>query len=419
MKLTSILLYPLLVWMAVGMLGCAKDTVTEHYTFYRPVYTTMAKVKEGIKNMGPTAVVNPGKLVVKDNYIFLSETGKGIHIIDRSNPRVPGNIAFISLPGNADIAVRGDYLYADCYTHLAVVNIANPVNVKLVRFLDKVFPDRYYGLAADGDQIIASWQRIDTVVSHRFSESFDKTLDNSVLYYTDNASVYSIASNSGGKSNSTGGSMARFALMDDRMYAVGTSNMKIFNTADASNPSFVKDVSLQWGIETIFPYKQNLFIGTQIGMLIYNVTDKDNPIPKGGFSHARKCDPVIADGNYAYVTLRAGGPCGGGDSELDVLDISNLSSPGLLQRYLHKAPKGLAKDGNVLLVCDSDEGLIVYNAARPDNLSVVKQVKGFDAYDVIAQNGIALVSAVDGLYFVDYSEPTQATVISRIALSTK
>ena len=49
-----------------------------------------------------------------------------------------------------------------------------------------------------------------------------------------------------------------------------------------------------------------LFIGSQTGMFIYNLSNPDNPVQDGQFNHVRSCDPVIADEKYAYVTLRSG-----------------------------------------------------------------------------------------------------------------
>lgn len=46
-----------------------KDTVKEQYTFYRPVYITKESVRAGIKTIQPTAIVQPGKIVVKDAFL--------------------------------------------------------------------------------------------------------------------------------------------------------------------------------------------------------------------------------------------------------------------------------------------------------------------------------------------------------------
>ena len=84
-----------------------KDKCTRSYTFYEPVYKTIAEVRANIKSNSPRPVERPGKLFIRGNYIFLNEIDRGIHIIDNTNPSAPKNIAFVDIPGNLDIAVKG------------------------------------------------------------------------------------------------------------------------------------------------------------------------------------------------------------------------------------------------------------------------------------------------------------------------
>jgi len=199
------------------------------------------------------------------------------------------------------------------------------------------------------------------------------------------------------------------------MYTVDRSNLKVFNISQAANPQYIKNVALNsWVIETIFPFENKLLIGSQNGMLIYNVADPDNPVSLGSFSHARACDPVIADGNRAYVTLKSGGMCAGNSNQLDVLDISNVLSPQLIKSYGLTNPGGLAKDGNKLMICDGDAGFKLFDAGVAMNIEQKAQLSIEDPYDVIAINGLAIVTAKKGLYFVDYSNGMQLTVKGQV-----
>ena len=75
--------------------SCFKDKATKRYIYYKPVYKTKAEVQANMKSAPAQAIESPGKLFVKDNYIFLNELNKGVHIIDYSTPSSPKNIAFI------------------------------------------------------------------------------------------------------------------------------------------------------------------------------------------------------------------------------------------------------------------------------------------------------------------------------------
>jgi hypothetical protein len=262
--------------LTMGLLfsACMKDTVREHYTFYKPVYHTKDEVRNNIKSSAPVAIQQTGKIVVKDNYVFLNEIDKGIHVINIADPSKPVNMAFIEIPGCVDIAINGVNLYADCYTDLATLDISNPANISVKQFLPGVFPHRIYNsFRPDTTKIITEWVRVDTVIEKRFEGTFMN--ENKGLFLT--AAFSSSSAPSG--SVSTGGigiagSMARFALQNDRMYTVSNNDLKVFNVTIPAAPSFVTKLGLKQGvIETIFPYKNKLFIGGQSGMFIYSAAE--------------------------------------------------------------------------------------------------------------------------------------------------
>ena len=47
----------------------------------------------------PKEIVESGKIYVYQDYIFVNDKYKGIHVIDNSNPVTPVKIAFISILG--------------------------------------------------------------------------------------------------------------------------------------------------------------------------------------------------------------------------------------------------------------------------------------------------------------------------------
>src|SRR5206468_12444506 len=109
--------------------ACSKDSnakKTETYTIYtNPVYKNKTDVLASINGVSSTAIAHAGKLYIKDKFIFLNDVNKGIHIIDNSNPSHPVQISFLSIPGNLDIAIKGNILYADMYTDLLAIDISN------------------------------------------------------------------------------------------------------------------------------------------------------------------------------------------------------------------------------------------------------------------------------------------------------
>lgn len=147
------------VLCAVMMLllqGCLKDTYRETYKIYVPLYKSLSQVRSEMKSGPAQPMKNIGKLNVFGDYIFLNEINEGIHVIDNTNPAAPRNIAFIHIPNNLDLAVKGSYLYADSYSDMVVFDISQPTNVRPVKFLNNVIRDKnryWYSNNANADSI--------------------------------------------------------------------------------------------------------------------------------------------------------------------------------------------------------------------------------------------------------------------------
>ena len=193
--------------------------------------------------MRPQAIQQPGKIVLLGNYIFLNEVDKGIHIIDNSNPSSPKNVAFIDIPGNEDLAVKGNTLYADLYTDLVTLDISDPLHVVVKKYNEGVFPDRIYsnGFYADSSKVIVDWTKRDTTVTQDCGSY-------GILYYTPGVALASYsaqnAKNSPASAIGQGGSMARFALVGNYLYTVGYSDISVFNIANSNDPLFSNKIQI-------------------------------------------------------------------------------------------------------------------------------------------------------------------------------
>jgi hypothetical protein len=214
-----------------------------------------------------------------------------------------------------------------------------------------------------------------------------------------------------------GGSLARFSIVNDYLYAVDHHNLRSVLINNPNDPKIAGNWSAGFDIETIYPLKDKLFLGSMGGLYIYDISNPAVPVAKGTFIHARACDPVVADNNYAYVTLKAGTTCGPTNNELQIVDIKDVTAPSLLKTYAMTGPSGLSKDGNTLFICDGKEGLKIYNTADYSNLSLIKQISSIEPTDVIAWNGNALVVTKDGLYQYDYSNLNNIHLSSKLTIS--
>lgn len=83
---------------------------------------------------------NLGKIYYQPPFLFLNEKSKGLHVIDNSDPANPKKIKFIKIPGNLDLAMKGQYLYINHIRDLVLLRIDHDKVVELQR-LRNTFSD--------------------------------------------------------------------------------------------------------------------------------------------------------------------------------------------------------------------------------------------------------------------------------------
>jgi len=90
---------------------------------YSPVLMKRSELENSVEWRDPRDIKKAHKIYIKDHLIFIVERFEGIHVIDNANPENPEKLGFIRIPGNQDVAVKGNYLYADNAVDLLTIDI--------------------------------------------------------------------------------------------------------------------------------------------------------------------------------------------------------------------------------------------------------------------------------------------------------
>jgi hypothetical protein len=420
-KYTLVMLYvfPLL------FLGCG-DKVYEEYPILNPVYMSYEELRLAVAVEPPEELFKPGKIYLKDNYIFINEYFRGIHIIDNRKPEAPYLAGFINIPGNVDMAVVDNILFADSYIDLVAIDIADISDIKVTGRIEEIFP--YMVPEVEKTMRIGSVNRSKGVVTGWEEELYRERIDNNIgiCYPWDGDWGYQLSGgwSYGGSSAVSfagqGGSMARFGVFDNYLYAIDKKDMHVINIENFSDPIKAGTQSVASGIETMFIYGSTMFVGGQNGMYIYDLSSPEIPQQLSIYQHITSCDPVVVEGDRAYVTLRGGTFCGRSLNRLDIIDISDLSNPEIIAFHSLKEPYGLGIDNNVLFICEGRNGMKVYDVSNPFQIKdkVFADFPDFHARDVIPLNGMLLMIGNDGLYQFDYSDLANIHMVSVIPVNS-
>lgn len=403
MKTKLILVLTMLFFISQS---CIDDSDSDYVlvNVVTPKYMTLDALRSSVEITSPLPIIESGKIYVYNDLVLVNDVENGIHVIDNSNPENPEKVACIKIEANNDMEIKGDYLFVDSLMDLVIFDISDIDNIKEVTRLKDVFPSYvvmpfmedmvvdYRDQTPNANEIIVSWKvtqerrRIEEVqyLNTRFMDI--------VTFAESNASV------------GQGGSLAKFKIVDDFLYAVDSHNINIFNIETLESPQQLNSIFAGFDIETIFNRGNYLFLGSMRGMYIYDIEAPASPQFVSEFQHGTACDPVVVDNNYAYITLRAGNSCGAIDSSLQIVDITDLYNPELIKSYKMDNPYGLGIKNNLLFICDGSSGFKVYDKTDVEDLRLVNHFENIITYDVIPLDNHLLMIGEEVLYQYTYSD---------------
>ena len=356
----------LFLFAALSMVSCDKEDDTDLVRFAVPTVKSLAEIRSSVSVTSAQPTQSNGKIYVAEQYLFYIAQESGVHVFDNSNPASPQNIAFINLAGVHDIAVKGNYLFADNFVDLLVFDISNIQNISLVRTVPNsiVFFPQYPEDAEFYDYTVNPNQ--DEIITGFTIEMKPRPQGQEVVFANDALAGFESANSS---NIGMGGSYARFQINNNALYTIDSYKLNVFNIADPAAAFFDKEVYMtQWfgggEFETLFIQKDILFVGSTTGMYTVDAEDEFNPYFVSGFAHATACDPVVVFGNTAYITVRGGSSCGAIEDQINVIDVTDIANPTLLSTYLLNEPYGLGIKNGVLYVGCGADGLKIFNAAN-------------------------------------------------------
>jgi len=410
------------IFTSLFMSSCLEDECNNTRSFiqYQPIFISEGELRQDI-NVGEIRDLNnPGNINFYNGFILINERREGVHIINNENPESPQNIAFIEIPGNVDIAVKDGHLYADSYADLLTIDISDPTNAFITCRERDVFINKYPFWQGQG--YLVDYEQLEMTIEIDCNDpnfGDDQFFRNDILFsdvdFDVSPNSSEDASGGAGGGVGIGGSLARFTIAKDHLYMINDWQISVYDLEQTSKPSFVNTVDVGWGIETLFPYKDNLFVGAADGMYIFDNTTPSAPFQQSKFEHARACDPVFVQGNIAYVTLRDGSACQSFTNQLDIVNVESLTNPVLIESHDMQHPHGLSVNADHLYICEGEHGLKVFDKTNLLDLDQKDHVKNLHVFDVIAlSNDHIIVVGKDGLYQYDTSNKSDLQQISSI-----
>lgn len=436
-NLKQLTLIIVLALVGVSITGCLEDSCEETRRFleFEAIFAHPDDFRVPVEFVAQRELENPGKIYYYEDHIMINEIFEGIHIYDNQDPRNPIYKGFLSIPGNVDVAIQDDIMYADSYVDLLTIDYSTITRPQILCRDEEVFDN--YNWISDTNGYYIGTRGVGRVVEVDCSEpnhgdrffirggnvfiqedGFDNTAGGPV------APAGGAGGAGGGGGTTTagvsgvGGSFARFSVIEDRLYVINNFELVSYDITMPSKPEQTSRTYVNWNIETIIPYKNYLFIGGNAGMYIFDRTNKDEPVEISRFEHANACDPVFVKDDVAYVTLRSGNLCQGFTDQLEVIDVSDIEAPRLIKSYEMDNPHGLSLRDDNLYLCEGSHGLKVFKTGDLEQISDnrIEHVTGVHAYDAISLKADhLLVIGEGGLFQYDSSDPSDLKQMSFVS----
>ncbi|MEO1032850.1 MAG: hypothetical protein AAFX55_15680 [Bacteroidota bacterium] len=414
----------LVVALCLQLINCNNDDdsigITDPVAVTVPVIKSKSEIRNDISIESAQPTNSDGKIYVYNDLLFYIAQNSGIHIFDNQNPESPQNLSFIKLEGVNDISIKNNILYADNFMDLVVFDINNLNAIQMVNVEEDMLP--YYAtfptdasyfqssFSINEDEFVAYYT---TIYMERQEAENDPAIYNwdFGLFLEDTAGA--VSANEVG----TGGSYAKFQIYNNALYTISDYSLLTFDITDYNNISFVGETWMEgWFggamLETTYIRKDYLFIGATNGMHIVGLQNAFSPAYTSSFLHATGCDPVVVEGDTAYITVRGGNSCGSIEDQVNVIDISDISAPQEYSTYFLSSPYGLGIKDEVLYVCN-DQGINVFDAQNPNGI-VLENTYNVVSKDVIPLSSHLISVGENVIHQYDYTEDFGLELISTV-----
>ncbi len=318
-----------------------------------------------------------GKIWTFGDKLFINSPEKGVQVMDNTTPSRPEPLEFIAIPGNVDFAVFNELMYANHFDDLVIFNWEVYVNdgelLEIARF-EGLFPEH---AEADAQMAAMSIGMVASKVSSSVAQ---------------------------------GGSMACFSFDNPSapkyLYAANRSNIHCIDIRDEDSPQQSGSVRINESeIETIFVNDNRLYLGMPNGMMMFGLDNPEQPNFEGQYRHMVGCDPVVAQNDRAYVTVRSGSTCNSTMplNQLHIVNVANANNLNSEGSFQLTEPHGLGIDGNLLFVCDGRAGVKVLDVTNPDGVRLLGNTPTEGtAYDVIVQADQRRLIVVSGDHIIQF-----------------
>lgn len=396
----SFRLFVIALFSMFFFISCEEKIDSElRYEAYEPVYMTRTKLENSIKILQPQKIHSIGKVVSHNNYIFVNDPGKGIHIINNRKPKAPKTVTFLQIPGNYDITIQNNLLFADNATDLLVFSIKN-INTPVLlsrskNAFEEVFPEgnpHFFHLDPHLG-IIVDW-KLQYVVEKLDSDGFPE-------FFASNGNTIELTTTDFSKKHITrpfhpsglSNSLSRIRVNNSQVYTLFGKNIGVYQFTNPLSPIKQNTITTNKTAETLFLHKNMLFAVGKKETQFFSLEKPESPAYLSSTEHWTSSSSAVLHNEQVFLTHRSNSNNSAESDQLSVLDLQNVYEPKVQFIFAMTNPLGLALYQQHLYICDGNAGLKIHksNTSRKMTSRAEMQYPEIHAVDIIPLDNTLLL----------------------------
>lgn len=385
------------------------------YTKATAIYGDLNLQRSSILIQAPQEILAPGKIYVSDNMLLIGERNKGVHTFDNTNPENPQPLNFINIPFNNEFYVHESMLFVESLYDIIKIDISD---IKSPQIEDRIL-DAFLGDLKnnEGEYVVGfDYEKVTEMVDVN-SNVYQIRRDNrDIIHYDFEERLIEESSVPTAfiGSDDVIGTFNKMAYAHGHLYVINDKFLTVIDDLNGFNFVSVEEIGRR--MEMIYPQDDALFIGTDRSMEIYDLFIPSQPHYKSAFQHAPACDPVLPDGDVAYVTLRN---VNNAEEEnvLLVIDIKDKENPIELQEIPMLSPFGMTKIGEKLFVAEGHHGVKIFDISDQESIEEIEHISNVTAFDVIPHHkfsNVILIANPTGISQYRFESDNHFTLLSTI-----
>lgn len=186
---------------------------------------------------------------------------------------------------------------------------------------------------------------------------------------------------------------------------VSAYDLHVFDLSNPGMPALVTTYPLSYPTRGLDIENHVLYVGSNLGMAMIDITDPPYPAFLGSFS-CPQVDISVLD-HVAYVIDR---------TNVEIIDVADPALPFRRSIFpVAQFTRGVQVSGSYAYVATENYGLVIINVDDPDNpiLAARYDTPGFAAHVEISGSRAFVADGDSGLLVLDVTEPSAPTLLAR------